>query len=223
MHDRFQIKICGLTRPDEAGYCAELGAHAIGCVFFQKSPRNVTPKQARDIRQALPDQTRLVGVFVNESFSNIMRIAESAGLTTIQLHGQESPELVQQLVKEKFSVVKVLFDGKTPEFDTISHYDAPAYLVECGKGTLPGGNAMTWDWAKAMPLCKRYPLALAGGLSPENAAEAIQAALPSAVDVSSGVEKEPGRKDLKKVKAFIQSVTTCVQSIKEPLSTTAVF
>jgi phosphoribosylanthranilate isomerase len=204
---RPQIKVCGLTRVEEAQICAELGVDAIGCVFFPKSPRHVTREQAREICQAVGRETAMVGVFVNASFAEIMEIVLFCGFNAVQLHGQEPAELVSQLRKENLIVVKALFDGKDPALEMASTYDASACLVECGKGLLPGGNAQTWNWGKARDISEQVPLILAGGLSPDNVVQAIDESLPDAVDVSSGVELQPGQKDLEKVKAFVHAVS----------------
>ncbi len=201
------IKICGLTRPDNALACAHAGADAIGLVFFEKSPRNVSIEQARAVTRALPSHTLTCGVFVNESLPFIMERVEKCNLTAVQLHGQEPPELVETLAKEKLLVIKALFAAKKPDFSDANLYSAASFcLVEYGKGVLPGGNAEAWDYGLSARLNTSNPLMLAGGLSPENIAEAICLANPKAVDVSSGVEKTPGLKDMKKVKSFIRQI-----------------
>ena len=204
-----QIKICGLTRVEEALTCASLGADAIGCIFYPKSPRHVTESRAKAICLALPRRITTVGVFVNETFSTIMRKVERCHLKAIQLHGQEPCDLVYRLRKENIAVIKALFIGGSPGIDEISNYEASAFLVECGQGTLPGGNALHWNWGDAKGVGEKYPLILAGGLTPENVSEAISAALPDAVDVSSGVESSPGSKDPDKAASFIESVSRC--------------
>ncbi len=207
--NRVQVKICGLTTADEAVGCAALGADAIGLVFYPKSPRNLTEAQAKDIVSALPAQVKTVGVFVNETFSAIMRKVEYCGLHAVQLHGQESPELVRQLRDEHLIVIKGLYTERPPFLKEASDYDASAFLAECGKGILPGGNAMTWNWAEAKSFGEQYPLILAGGLSADNVSQAVAAGQPDAVDISSGVESAPGRKDLVKAEAFIHAVSQC--------------
>jgi phosphoribosylanthranilate isomerase len=201
-----QIKICGLTTVEEAVQCADLGADAIGLVFYDKSPRFVSGKQARNISMALPDSTWKIGVFVNESFDVIMQKVHSCKLTGIQLHGLETPELVDRLIKENLFVIKCLFLKKKPNISDVSFYKASAYLIECGKGKLPGGNAMTWNWAQAYDFGKKNPFILAGGLDPTNVVQAINQCFPDAVDVSSGVEISPGKKDIEKLKAFIKAI-----------------
>ena len=201
------IKICGLTDPETAKACAGLGADAVGLVFFEKSPRNLTMAQAAAISSALPPSVLPIGVFVNKGFKYIMETVKQCGLKGVQLHGSESPGLVKHLVDENLMVAKALFSGKAPLLTAAAAYSQATYLlVECGRGILPGGNAETWDYRQSATLCGAYPVILAGGLHPGNVAEAVRTVLPAAVDVSSGVEKAPGVKDIGKIKAFIQAV-----------------
>lgn len=201
-----QVKICGLKRVDQAAGCAEAGASAVGCVFYPPSPRNVSASQARDIFAALPAGVARVGVFVDEPTDQMLRIAEQCGLTALQLHGRETPETVARLVLAGYRVIKGLYTAKDPRIDRAGDFPGAAFLVECGKGPLPGGNAASWRWGDAREFGETHPLILAGGLSPGNVSEAIAAAQPDAVDVSSGVEAAPGDKDLDKVTAFIAAV-----------------
>lgn len=202
-----QIKICGLTDPQQAAECARLGADAIGLVFYPKSPRNVSIEQAAAITACLPEQVAAVGVFVNTDRATLLQTIDACRLSAAQLHGQESPGWVAELpLSTRAMVIKALFAERAPNLTDAGHYDVKAYLVECGKGRLPGGNAMAWDWASAKELAQHYPLILAGGLGPDNVAEAIAACLPDAVDASSSLEFEPGRKNLKKVQRFIDQV-----------------
>ncbi|MBN1931981.1 MAG: phosphoribosylanthranilate isomerase [Desulfobacterales bacterium] len=203
---QIQIKVCGLTLVDEMLACASLGVDAVGFVFYPKSPRYVTQYQAKEICQAVPPNVKSVGVFVNHTYSEIMQIVEGCLLDAVQLHGQESPELVQRLRKENLIVIKALFVKSKPSLKDVSNYEASAYLLEYGKGPLPGGNALIWNWEVVKDFGKKYPLILAGGLTPNNITAAIKVSNPDAVDVSSGVERIPGRKDLEKVKSFTQAV-----------------
>ena len=205
-----QVKVCGLTRADEAAACARAGASAVGCVFYPRSVRCVSAAVAREIRRALPPGVACVGVFVDAPFEGVVATASQADLTAVQLHGNEPPALVERLRREGLFVIKALFADRTPGLDEAPHYLASAYLVECGQGPLPGGNAQDWDWSRVGPFAKRFPLILAGGLTPQNAAQAVRAALPDAVDVSSGVEAGPGRKDIRQVEQFIAAVAAAV-------------
>jgi phosphoribosylanthranilate isomerase/indole-3-glycerol phosphate synthase/phosphoribosylanthranilate isomerase len=199
------IKICGLTVPDNALDCVHAGADAIGLVFFDKSPRNISIENARAITTILPSHTLTCGVFVNASFDFIMKRVEACHLTGVQLHGQELPELVEKLANENLVVIKALFAAKKPDLAQALLYTAADFcLVEFGKGILPGGNAEVWDYGVTARLNHRVPLMLAGGLSCENIQPAIRLARPLAVDVSSGVEKTHGVKDINRVTDFVR-------------------
>jgi phosphoribosylanthranilate isomerase/indole-3-glycerol phosphate synthase/phosphoribosylanthranilate isomerase len=202
-----QIKICGLTGIDDAVKCAQLGADAIGLVFHPKSPRFVTDDRAREICFALPERVKRVGVFVDETFASIMQKVEICGINAVQLHGNEPPELVTCLRRENLIVIKALFFENKPSLEDAVNYEASAFLAECGKGALPGGNALSWDWEKAKIISGKYPLILAGGLTPENVFHSISLCLPDAVDVSSGVESAPGIKNIEKAKLFISRMS----------------
>lgn len=202
---RPQIKICGLTDPAQAAACAEMGADAVGFVFYPPSPRSISIEQAQAICSALPAAVGKVGVFVNPDTAALRDTVERCGLTRVQLHGQEPPSLVQRLQQEKIPVIKALFETREPFFADRRHYPETVFLLECGRGNLPGGNAMQWQWGSAAAFGGR-PFILAGGLDPQNVGEALTAAAPDAVDVSSGVEDAPGRKNMDKVAAFIEAV-----------------
>ncbi|MBW2240290.1 MAG: phosphoribosylanthranilate isomerase, partial [Deltaproteobacteria bacterium] len=152
---------------------------------------------------AMPEKIQTVGVFVNETFTRIMQRVERCCLLAVQLHGQESPELISRLRNEKLVVIKALFADGQPSFKDVSNYHASAFLLECGQGKLPGGNAFKWNWELSKDIGSRYPLIIAGGLSPDNVSYAIDVSRPHAVDVSSGVERSPGRKDMTKVADFM--------------------
>ncbi|MFZ1986454.1 MAG: phosphoribosylanthranilate isomerase [Desulfatitalea sp.] len=202
-----QIKVCGLTVPEEAAACAALGADAIGLVFFPPSPRNLSLSQAAHITAALPAHVRVAGVFVDAEREFLSEAITECGLHVVQLHGHEPPDMARWLqTRFPVKVIKALFATKAPTMEEADRYDVAAYLVECGKGPLPGGNAMAWDWSAAAGFARRYPTVLAGGLDPDNVGRAIAAALPDAVDASSGLEATPGRKDLQKVEQFIIAV-----------------
>jgi len=201
------IKICGLTDPDNALACATLHPDAIGLVFYEKSPRNVSRDQATQITRVLPRHILTIGVFVDNSFEDIMETVRQCALKGVQLHGKESPGLVDQLRKQDLFVIKALFAAKEPYLSQAKAYsNASALLVEHGKGILPGGNAESWDYERSCHIHTKSPVIIAGGLSPDNVAEAVTAARPFGVDVSSGVEIFPGIKDLIKVESFIAQV-----------------
>ena len=205
-----QVKICGLTTVEESLACAELGADAIGCIFYPPSPRFVTDHQAKEICNALPASVWSVGVFVNNTLSEILTKVQHCGLRAVQLHGQETQELVEELQNEGVAVIKALFVNGRPAFSDAPQYQVRAFLAECAGERLPGGSGKAWNWSLASALSGEHPLILAGGLTPENVAQAVRDACPDAVDVSSGVESRPGKKDLHKVRDFLDAVRKSV-------------
>ncbi|OQX62977.1 MAG: phosphoribosylanthranilate isomerase [Desulfococcus sp. 4484_241] len=214
---RLQVKICGITTQEQAKRCVELGAHALGCVFHPPSPRNLETDQAREICHVVGGKVPVIGVFVDRGYDYIMQKVEKCSLAGVQLHGSESPAVVRALRQEGLIVIKALFAKKKPGIDDASLYcDASALLVECGRGALPGGNAMAWNWADAKPVAGAAPLILAGGLAPDNVEGAVQSAMPDAVDVSSGVEFSPGKKDMAKVMSFMAAVEKAAKTYSKP-------
>jgi len=211
---RPQVKICGLTRIRDAVACVKAGADAIGLVFYPKSPRHLSDERAMRICIGLPRTVYTVGVFVNESFSAIMRRVDCCGLKAVQLHGQESPALAGRLRHQNLVVIKALFIHGVPDISLAADYPASAFLVESGKGPLPGGNALAWDWNAVKDFSTKFPAILAGGLCPDNIARAVSAAHPDAVDISSGVESTPGQKDHKKITALMNALSNQTSAIR---------
>ncbi|MCP4022801.1 MAG: phosphoribosylanthranilate isomerase [Desulfobacteraceae bacterium] len=201
------IKICGLTDPFNALECAKLGADAIGLVFYKKSPRFVTDEKAAAISNILPKDVMPTGVFVDESYDFIMKKAKKCRLKAVQLHGIENPDLVQRLKNQNLCVIKALFAVRSPYLNEANQYQAASFLlVEYGKGKLPGGNAESWSYEMIGKLRAQNPIMLAGGLNPNNVAAAIRQCRPKGVDVSSGVEKSHGVKDLDSVQKLIDQI-----------------
>lgn len=200
------VKICGLTLVNNALDCVKAGADIIGLIFYEKSPRHVSTTKAREIVRALPQNVPACGVFVNETFDTIMQTVSACGLKIVQLHGEETPELADRLSAQNLVVTKAFFAARPPKLcETEKYPSADFCLAEYGKGILPGGNAETWNYDQALEMAKKVRLMLAGGLTCENVADAVARIRPHAVDVSSGVEKAKGIKDISKVKAFIRA------------------
>ena len=206
MSRAIQIKVCGLTEAKMAEACVALKIDAVGLVFYPKSPRHVSNFQAEEVSAAVNGRVAIVGVFVDEPVDVILKKAQRFGLTAVQLHGQETPSDVSQIENEGIKVIKALFQKREPSFQAVSLYRPSAFLLECGKGQLPGGNAQEWNWVDAEKITALTPVILAGGLTPENVSHAISLSNPQAVDVSSGVEAFPGKKDISKIKAFVTAV-----------------
>jgi phosphoribosylanthranilate isomerase len=200
-----RVKICGIINSGDALLAAELGAHALGFIFYKKSPRYVAPDKARHIIGQLPPFVATVGVFVDEDAGAVREIASLAGLDWLQLHGSESPDYCRSLGRRVIKGFRVKGDEI---YAQISAYQgaAQAFLLDTYKPGTPGGTGETFDWELARQVNKCGPIILAGGLTPNNVAQAINIAQPSAVDVASGVEREPGKKDPEKLRAFFESV-----------------
>ena len=187
----------------------QAGARAIGCVFYAKSPRCVTAATAREIRRALPPEVACVGVFVDEPFEGIMAMAAHTGFTAVQLHGSESPEFVRAAASRgAFRHQGALCRPGARRSRRRRDIRPRPSSWNADRGRCPAGTPTPGNGARAAALGERHPLILAGGLDPENAAQAVRAALPDAVDVSSGVEAGPGRKNIRKVEQFIAAVAT---------------
>lgn len=205
-----KVKICGITNWTDARTSFEAGADFLGFNFYRKSPRYITPAAAARITKRLPRDVRAVGVFVNEKEENILAIAQVAGIHQVQLHGHESPEAVAR-VRRKFPVIKaVKIEGKFKLSRLASFGKADAYLLDTYHPDLPGGTGTAFDWSQIRRAGSRKRLFLAGGLTPANVAEAIQICRPYAVDVCSGTEARPGKKDARRTVAFLRAVRSSV-------------
>ncbi|KPK15068.1 MAG: hypothetical protein AMJ62_10825 [Myxococcales bacterium SG8_38] len=194
------VKICGLTTVEDALGCIEAGADAIGLNFWPASPRCVDIPTARAIAQAAANGAEIVGVFVDFSLAEVRRILRETGVGWAQLHGKEPPALVAALLPRAYKALGVE-DGSVIEL--ARSYPGEHLLLDASVPGMPGGTGRTFDWAIAAAVARERKLTLAGGLHPGNVADAIRAVRPYRVDVASGVEKSPGRKDLSLVRAFI--------------------
>ena len=194
-----RVKICGITSVEDAEAATRLGADALGFVFAP-SPRRVTPDQARRIIGGLRPLVLTVGVFVCAEAEEMMEMKRYCGLDVLQLHGDESEETAARLVGRVFKALKVGRNGPPRG----GCYPSAVLLLDTESARASGGTGRTFDWSSAAELARERPIILAGGLTPENVRQAIEAVQPYAVDVSSGVEIEPGRKDHDKVARFIQ-------------------
>ena len=206
MNSAIEIKICGLTDPDQAAACAAAGVDAIGFVFHPSSPRRVTPLHAREMASVLPGNVARIGVFVDHAARDIRSIAETAGLTAVQLHGAAAQAAGPELMAAGLPVIFVLRQADTLADDARRLPPGAGVLVECGRGSLPGGNGVAWEWGRAAALAGLRPFAIAGGITPDNVCAALACARASAVDLSSSVESAPGRKDPARVIRLVAAV-----------------
>ena len=210
------VKICGITNLQDARAAVEAGADMLGFNFYRASPRFVEPATAREIIAAVRAETRsaqarvtMLGVFVNESVENVVRIAELSDLDGIQLHGDETTEFCRELKRQapqRFAV-KVVHSNGGANFPDLRSYAVDAFMLDAYDPNLRGGTGRTADWTVAREAAQKLPrLFLAGGLSPKNVAEAIAAVRPYAVDACSALELSPGKKDHARVKEFVAAV-----------------
>jgi phosphoribosylanthranilate isomerase len=211
-----RVKICGITNLEDAFLTAELGADALGFIFYLKSPRQVAPETAREIIAQLPPFVATVGVFVDEAAAVVQDLADRVGLDWVQLHGQEPPDYCRSL---KRRVIKGFRIKDVSSLEALELYrDAvQAFLLDTYKKGQVGGTGESFDWHLAREAKQYGRIILAGGLNPENVARAIAAARPQAVDAASGTEAAPGKKDPAKLKAFFEAVRS-VSSEQSPLT-----
>lgn len=202
---RVKVKICGITNWVDARRAVAEGADLLGFNFCVGSPRYVAPAKAKRIVRRLPKKISVVGVFVNESEQNMLEIARVVGLDTLQLHGDETPAMVARL-KRSFPVIKVIRVKESSASGQLQRYKAAtALLLDGFDAHRRGGTGKTFDWKIARRAKKHGRIFLAGGLTPENVGEAIRAARPYAVDVCSGVEARPGKKDPMRVRNLMRA------------------
>lgn len=202
-----KVKICGITNLEDALLSAKFGADALGFNFYAKSPRYISPENAREIIEQLPETILKVGVFVNESLEKVIEIARIAKLNALQLHGEETPEYAAELkLKTNLEIIKAF--RVSPEFkpEDVLKYETDAILLDAYNPKEHGGTGETFDWEIAKKVQQISPkMYLAGGLSPDNIADAVWAVEPFAVDACSCLEIVKGRKDQKKVSLFISA------------------
>ena len=200
-----KIKICGIKTLRDALAAIEAGADYLGFNFYPKGLRYVdmaTCTQISSVLKKKHPKITLVGVFVNSSVDEVKNILDVCSLDFAQLHGDETPEIFSRLAPRAFKA----FRGIPANITGYERHDVPALLLDASVKGVYGGSGVTADWSAAAELAKRYPLLLAGGLTPENVAEAVRQVKPWGVDVASGVETAPGEKDAAKMSAFVQAV-----------------
>ncbi len=203
-----KVKICGITRVEDAELAVSLGAWAIGMIFYQPSPRRCSLQEAEAISRSLRRKTQLAGVFVNESLPRIAAIAEQLQLSIVQLHGDEGPAFCAEVARRTGAkVCKALQVADVGDLRQLERFHVDFHLADAkGEPGLRGGTGRTFDWTLLSSRRSKVPLILSGGLHPHNVGEAIEAVHPFAVDVASGVEQAPGRKDERLMRAFFDAV-----------------
>lgn len=197
-----KVKICGITNLEDALLAADAGADALGFVFFSASPRHVSPEQAAAIIRQLPPFVQSVGLFVNESLTTINEISSQCSLDIIQLHGEESPQFCDAVSRR---VLKAFRVKDVSSLEAMRDYRTAAFLLDAWSPSAHGGTGRTFNWEIAASAAASDRIVLAGGLNPDNVAKAVRQVRPYAVDVSSGVESAPGKKDPILVREFIRN------------------
>jgi phosphoribosylanthranilate isomerase len=196
-----RVKVCGITRPEDAELAVELGAWAIGFILWPGSKRHAEPALAAGIARSLRRRVETVGVFVNQPLDDVVRAVNDIGLAYVQLHGDEGPSFATAVAQRSGArVIKAIRVRTRADMLAVERYRTDLHMLD------GPGNGEPWDWAMAAERRNRTPLVVAGGLTADNVAEAIEAVHPYAVDVASGVEAEPGVKDPERMRAFFAAV-----------------
>jgi phosphoribosylanthranilate isomerase len=200
------VKLCGMTRLEDAELAADLGAWAIGFILWPHSKRHVDPGVAAGIARAVRRRVETVGVFVNQPLDEVEAAADAIGVTHVQLHGDEGPAFCAA-VRERTGcrVIKALRIGSAADLREAARYHTDLHLLDSSVRGLRGGSGETWDWELVAQRRSDVPVLLSGGLTPENVAAGIAAVRPFGVDVASGVEASPGIKDPEKMQAFVRA------------------
>lgn len=196
------VKICGITRAEDARLAASLGATAIGFVFWPSSPRAISPLRARAIVDALPASVTTVGVFVNAGRDEIEGAADEANLQAVQLHGDETPDLARSLSRRVIKAITLAGDID----ERVNEWLGTMLLLDAHDAAKRGGTGRVIDWDRAAAIARAHDIILAGGLGPANVADAVARVRPAGIDVSSGVESSPGIKDPGKLRALFDAL-----------------
>jgi phosphoribosylanthranilate isomerase len=199
-----EIKICGITNRKDALFAASCGADALGFIFYPPSPRYIAPEKARAIIADLPPEVAKVGVFVNEKAEEVKRVHSLCGLDIIQLHGDETPDYCRHF--RPSILIKALPLNTDRDIDALRQYDVRAILVDARDNERYGGTGLKSNWELAVQVKTSHCLVLSGGLNEGNIREAMAQVSPQAVDINSGIESAPGRKDSRKLAGIIEIV-----------------
>jgi phosphoribosylanthranilate isomerase len=207
-----KVKVCGITNYRDASMALSLGANALGFNFYPPSPRFIDPDSARRVIRRLPPFVTTVGVYVNAGdLCEVEKASRHAGVEVLQLHGNESTGYCRKLAH--WVLIKTLHIGKGPGPLELGNYPVSAFLLDTGARELYGGTGKVFDWKLVATIRTKRPLILAGGLCAENVADAIRTVRPYAVDVCSGVESAPGKKDRERLVAFMNEVRRASRDI----------
>jgi phosphoribosylanthranilate isomerase len=210
-----RIKICGVTNLDDAAEAVRLGAWAVGLIHYAESPRAVEAAEAVRISAAFRRKCEVVGVFVNPELDEVAKAVEDAGLTMVQLNGEEGPSFCSEVARKTgVKVIKAVHVSSAADVHAAEAFRTDFHLFDKGTKGLWGGTGESFDWGLLRGRRSEVPAIVAGGLRPENVAEAIATIRPYAVDVAGGVEAEPGRKDHAAMTAFFEAAQTASVSTR---------
>ncbi len=202
---RTRIKICGMREPGEVAQIVAAGVDAVGFIFAKKSPRYIEPEQAKAVIKTLPPFVDAVGVFVDEELEAAQEISQYCGLSVVQLHGNEPPDYCREMTCRVMKAFRVGVHSVAQDLAPYAGVTS-GFLLDTYQEKMAGGTGETFDWSLIEKVQPPGPIVLAGGLHPENVGEAVRRVRPHAVDLNSGVEIEPGRKDLEKVRAAVAQI-----------------
>jgi phosphoribosylanthranilate isomerase len=207
MRQPVKVKVCGITNAEDASAAVEAGADALGFIFYEQSPRYVVPAVASRIIAELPPLVLPVGVFVNEGMATVRSIMDTCGLAMAQLHGDESASYCRELSRPAMKALRLKDRGSLL---ALAEYQGRGgvrgFVLDSFSEIAYGGTGQVTDWTLAAEVAKSTPILLAGGLTPDNVAQAVRTVRPYGVDVSSGVESAPGKKEHAKLRAFVEAV-----------------
>ena len=207
-----RVKICGITQIEQGQEIATLGANSIGFICVERSPRYITPDKIKAIAQSLPAKTDKVGVFADHSVAEITRVVDEANLTCVQLHGTESPDFcirLRQAIAPKMEIIKAFRIKTADSLKETAPYTncVDTLLLDAYHPQMLGGTGETIDWQDLIEFKPSLPWLLAGGLTPDNVSQALSRLQPDGIDLSSGVERSPGDKDLSRVAQLFESMS----------------
>jgi phosphoribosylanthranilate isomerase len=207
-----KIKFCGITQLDDAELAVAAGAWAIGLIFWPRSPRRCDPAAAVEIAAAVKRRAEVAGVFVNATLDHVAELADAVGLTLLQLHGDEGPAYCAEAARRTgCKIIKAARVRSGADVQALAAFHTDYHLLDSYTAGVPGGTGETFAWEIARAHRSSVPVILSGGLTPDNVADAIAAVRPFAVDVASGVEQSPGRKDPDKLQAFAAAARSAIE------------
>ena len=212
-----RIKLCGITRLDDAQLAVDAGAWAIGCILWPPSPRACDPIEAGRIASAFRRRAQVCGVFVNQHLDEITDLVDGLGLTMVQLHGDEGPAFCAEVARRTGAkIMKAARVQTAADVRALEAFHTDFHLLDAHLPGMRGGTGETFDWELVRTRRSKVPLVLSGGLTPDNVAEAIAVTAPFAVDTASGTESSPGVKDPAKVAAFVEAVQSTGVDLERP-------